>query len=58
MEVLILSTSQSNRRWYSVLASESRLSTAALTSIGLTMGPAQSKGFVSQCACRLAQELQ
>lgn len=47
MEVLILSTSQSKRRWYSVLASESRLSTAAFTSMGLTMGPASATHVIS-----------
>ena len=38
---LILATSQSKMREYSVLASESLLSVEARASMGLTMGPAQ-----------------
>ncbi len=43
MEVLTLSTSQSNMREYKVFAKESLLSVAAFASMGLTMGPAPIK---------------
>ena len=47
MAELILATSQSKMREYSVLARESRLSVEARASRGLTMAPARSGHWVS-----------